>query len=67
MSNNLRLSVEDLSENWRYVLQWGPCFCRALVREKCPSCANSQRIEVAGLDWETEYEKAIEVGDAIRL
>ncbi|MEA3172824.1 MAG: hypothetical protein QOF42_235, partial [Gammaproteobacteria bacterium] len=49
MSNSPRLSVEELPENWRSVLQWGPCFCRALVREKCPSCTNAQRIEVAGL------------------
>jgi hypothetical protein len=67
MPIKLRLSVEELPENWRSVLKWGPCFCRALVRAKCPSCTNSQRIEIAGLDWETEYEKAIDAGDAIRL
>ena len=67
MSNNPRLSVEELPENWRSVLQWGPCFCVALRGEKCPSCVNSQRIEGAGLDWQTEYEKAIDAGEAIQL
>ena len=47
--------------------KWGPCFCPALAGERCPSCDNSRRIEAAGLDWQTEYEKAIQARTAILL
>jgi hypothetical protein len=61
----IRLSLADLPDTWRSVLQWGPCLCAALRAETCPSCSNAQRIAAAGLDWSTEYEKAIKAGDAI--
>ena len=63
----VQLSLKDLHDNWRTLLQWGPCFCQALAGERCPSCVNAQRIEAAGLEWVTEYEKAIEAGNAILL
>jgi hypothetical protein len=63
----MRVLVKDLPKVWRELLQWGPCFCAALAGEPCPSCDNSQRIEAAGLDWQTEYEKAIQAGTAIPL
>jgi hypothetical protein len=61
----MRLATKDLPDNWRLLLQWGPCFCLVLDRDTCPSCANAERITAAGLDWCTEYEKAIDAGDAI--
>jgi hypothetical protein len=63
----IRLSLDELPESWRAVLQWGPCFCSGLGGQTCPSCANAARLEAAGLDWETEYEDAIEAGEALRL
>lgn len=63
----MRVSVKELPEGWRELLQWGSCFCEALVGEQCPSCANAERIETAGLDWQAEYEKAIRAGRAIPL
>jgi hypothetical protein len=63
----MRVSVKNLPEDWRELLQWGPCFCAALAGEDCPSCANAERIEAAGLDWQAEYEKAIQAGKAIQL
>lgn len=63
----IRLSLVELPDSWRLVLQWGPCFCSALDGDTCPSCANAQRITVAGLDWCAEYEKAIQAGTAILL
>jgi len=63
----MRLKLSDLPDDWRQILQWGPCVCVALAGEMCPSCENSQRIEKAGLDWLTEYEKAILAGEAILL
>jgi hypothetical protein len=65
MSPAMRLSTKDLPDNWRLLLQWGPCFCLVLDGETCPSCANAERITAAGLDWSAEYEKAIDAGDAI--
>jgi hypothetical protein len=63
----MRVSVKELPEGWRELMQWGPCFCQALDGEQCPSCANAKRIEAAGLDWQAEYEKAIQAGTAIPL
>jgi len=58
----VRLSLADLPDAWRSVLQWGHCLCPALDGETCPSCSNAQRIEAAGLDWLSEYGKAIQAG-----
>jgi hypothetical protein len=63
----VRLKLSNLPDDWRQVLQWGQCVCIAMEGETCPSCSNSQRIEAAGLDWSTEYEKAIQAGEAILL
>jgi hypothetical protein len=65
MRPSRRLATKDLPDDWRLLLQWGPCFCPVLDGETCPSCANAQRITAAGLDWCAEYERAIEAGDAI--
>jgi hypothetical protein len=62
-----KLSLAELSDAWRAALQWGPCFCQALGGETCPSCSHAQSIEAAGLDWEAEYEKAVQAGEAIPL
>lgn len=61
----VRLSLADLPGAWRSILQWGPCLCPALDGETCPSCSNAQRIAAANLDWLSEYEKAIQAGNAI--
>lgn len=63
----VRLSLAELTQTWRAVLQWGPCLCQAMDGETCPSCANAKRIEDAGLDWQVEYDRAIQAGDAIPL
>jgi hypothetical protein len=63
----IRLSLSDLPDNWRAVLSWGPCFCQGLGGETCPSCANAARLDAAGLDWEGEYERAVQTGEALRL
>jgi hypothetical protein len=47
--------------------QWGPCLCKATEPDTCPSCATAKRIEDAGLDWDTEYDNAIQAGEAIVL
>lgn len=65
MPQVMHLSLMDLPAGWRTLLQWGPCFCLVLDGETCPSCANAQRITAAGRDWSTEYENAIEAGEAI--
>jgi hypothetical protein len=65
MPQVIQLSLKDLPADWRTLMQWGPCFCPVLDGETCPSCANAQRITAAGLDWCTEYEKAIEAREAI--
>jgi hypothetical protein len=63
----VRLSLDQLTDAWRSVLQWGACLCEAMDRETCPSCANAKRIEDAGLDWQVEYDRAIQAGEAILL
>lgn len=63
----IRLSLSDLPDDWHAVLSWGPCFCQGLSGETCPSCANAARLEAAGLDWEDEYERAIQAGEALRF
>ncbi len=63
----VQLSLKDLPDSWKALLQWGPCFCQVLGGETCPSCSNAQRIAAEGLDWEAEYERAIQAGDAILL
>lgn len=65
MPREIQLSLKDLPASWRTLLQWGPCFCLVLGGETCPSCANAQRITAGGLDWCTEYERAIGAGEAI--
>jgi len=63
----VQLSLNDLPDSWKALLQWGPCFCQALAGETCPSCNHAEHLDAAGLDWETEYERAISAGEAIRL
>jgi hypothetical protein len=63
----VQLSLKDLPEAWKALLQWGPCLCQALAGETCPSCSHAQRIAAEGLDWEAEYDKAIQAGEAILL
>jgi hypothetical protein len=63
----VHLKLFYLPDDWRQILQWGHCVCIVLDGDTCPSCVNSQRIEAAGLDWLTEYEKAILAGEAILL
>jgi hypothetical protein len=63
----VQLSLAELTDAWRSVLQWGPCLCHAMDREICPSCTNARRIEDAGLDWQAEYDRAIQAGEAILL
>jgi len=63
----VHLKLSDLPDDWRQILQWGHCVCSVRDGDTCASCANSQRIEKAGLDWLTEYEKAILAGEAILL
>lgn len=62
-----RLTVEELPAKWIAVLRWGPCLCEAMNAATCPSCANAQQIADSGLDWQAEYAKAIEAGEAIWL
>jgi hypothetical protein len=63
----MHLRLTDLPDDWRAILQWGPCVCEALDGELCPSCANAARLEAEGLDWETAHERAIQAGEALRL
>ena len=62
-----RLTAEELPANWLAILRWGPCLCEAMNGATCPSCDNAQQIADSGLDWDTEYAKAIGAGQAIRL
>jgi hypothetical protein len=62
------LSFENLPENaLRAIHLWGPCFCEYLDGETCTSCIHAQEIEAKGLDWEAEFQRAVEVGEAVLL
>lgn len=63
----IQVSLADLPNSWRAILRWGPCFCRALDGETCRPVPMQSHINAGGLDWETEYERAINAGEAIRL
>ena len=36
---------------------WGPCSGIGKDPCDCPQCQHAQKLEDAGLDWETEYQK----------
>lgn len=42
--------------------RWGPCICAG--KNECESCVNANEIELNGLDWDEEFNKAMERGEA---
>lgn len=38
--------------------QWGPCICGG--NSECKSCINANEIELSGLDWDEEFNKAMD-------
>ncbi len=39
---------------------WGACSCPSNGKYTCSVCQHAEELEVAGLDWEEEYQKSLE-------
>ena len=50
--------VKIAYENDELFSVWGPCSGDGKNPCDCPQCKHADALELQGLDWETEYQKA---------